>query len=187
MTESPTLNMVQGQIAPNGVTHDGVLEAFLAHDRASYLPAGLAARAYADDNLIDGEGRLVLLRPLTLALMAQQLAKQKTRGQVAIIGDPTGYTSDVLCALGFAAIHVADDAALDAGAPWQAVLLHGSVEAIPAFLFTHMEPLGVVLGIVQNGVIGDITAAVNPAAKTLLGQASAPQLPGLQAKKEFAL
>ena len=185
--DSPTLNMVQNQIAPNGVTNDGVLEAFLAHDRANYVPSSLQARAYADDNIIADDGALVMLRPLALALMVQHLARQETRGQVAVIGDPTGYVSDVLHDLGFAAIDVADDAALDAGSPWHAIVINGAVEAIPAFLFPHLDAHGIVLTIQQKGAIGDIVAATTPAAKTVLGQASAPLLPAFVAKKEFAL
>lgn len=187
--DSPTLNMVQNQIAPNGVTHEGVLEAFLAHDRASYLPPYAVPRAYADDNVTDKDGRALLLRPTTLALMIQHLARREERGQVAVIGDATGYIRDLLSDLGFAALDVADEAALAAGAPWQAILLNGAVPALPDFLFAHLEERGVVLAIRQpeDAKMGDIVAAGHPRGAVTLGQAGAPCVPGLVPEKEFAL
>lgn len=187
--DSPTLNMVQGQIAPNGVTHDGVMEAFLMLDRASYLPNGTQARATMDDNVCDPAGSLLLLRPLTLAWMAQNLARSDQRGQVAVIGDASGYTTDLLRAIGFAAIDIADEAGLSAAAPWQAILLHGAVPSLPSILFPYLEPRGVVLAVVQpeGRAMGDVVAAMGPSSQTVLGQAGAPYVDGFQPQKGFAL
>lgn len=188
--DSPTLNMVQNQIAPSGVTHDGVLEAFLAHDRAGSLPPDLRARAYADDDIVDDEGNGVMLRPLTLALMLQHLARDPSRGQVAVIGDATGYASSLLHDLGFAAIDVTEESALHVGGKWQGILLYGAVSALPANLFAYLEPQGVMLAVLQKqgSAIGDIVAASHPSsAHLILGQAHAPRLQALEPQKEFAL
>ncbi len=187
--DSPTLNMVQGQIAPNGVTHDAVMETFLMFDRAAYLPPIAQARATMDDNVCDATGALLLLRPLTLAWMIQHLARSDQRGQVAVIGDASGYTADLLRALGFAAIDVADEEALGAAGPWQGILLHGAVPALPPILFPYLEPRGVLLAVVQPAgqAMGDVVAAMGASSLTVLGQAGAPYVEGFAPLKSFSL
>lgn len=189
LAESATLNMVQGQIAPNGVTDDGVLGAFLTVDRTAFVPASLAARALCDEDVVGLEGNLLLLKPLTLALMAQYLSQQGARGAVAVIGDDAGYAVEILRELGFAALPVTEESALLNGAPWQAVLLHGAVTEIPSFLFSYLDENGVVLAVRQavGAAMGDIVVARPGKDILFLGQAGAPPLAAFIKVPEFSL
>lgn len=187
--ESATLNMVQCQIAPNGVTHDDVLSAFLSVDRTAYVPTALAPRALCDDDVTGPDGGLLLLKPLTLALMVQHLARQSGRGAIAVIGDETGYVVDLLRVLGFAALPVMEENALLNGAPWQGVLLNGAVADIPAFLFPYLEEGGCVLAVrqAQGAAMGSVTATTSAKDDLLLGQAGAPPLAAFIKPQEFSL
>jgi protein-L-isoaspartate(D-aspartate) O-methyltransferase len=189
LADSPTLNMVQGQISPGGVTDDVVLDAFLAYDRAAFVPADVKARANVDDNVCDAQGNLLLLRPLTFALMVQELVAQPGRGQIAVFGDATGYAVTILNEIGFAALPVADEGALQAGAPWQAVLINGAVTALPDYLFDHLEEDGTVLAVVRapDETVGSIQIVSRISGPYELGQAGAPYAPGFAPAVGFAL
>ena len=62
--------MVDGQLRPNRVTDPVLLAAFRDLPREAFLPADLAARAYVDEDVPLGGGR-VLTAPMTLGRLLQ--------------------------------------------------------------------------------------------------------------------
>lgn len=186
---SATLNLVQGQLAPNGIRNETVLEAFLSLDRAAYLPHSLKAFANIDDNVGDKDGHVLLMRPVALALMVQYLADTMSKGgNVAIIGDDSGYIRDVLAYVGFVGFVIHDEQSLKQGAPWDAIIINGSVMTAPHYLFEYSQAEGIVLTLIrpeQSG-IGDIVA-MSQTQKVILGQGSAPYNKALLPEITFSL
>lgn len=186
---SATLNLVQGQLAPNGIRNETVLEAFLSLDRTSYLPHSLKAFANIDDNVGDKDGHVLLMRPVALALMVQYLADTVSKGgNVAIIGDDSGYIRDVLAFVGFVGFVIHDEQSLKQGAPWDAIIINGCVMTTPHYLFDYTQVEGIVLTIIrpeQSG-IGDIVA-MSQTQNVILGQGSAPYNKALLPEITFSL
>ena len=65
--------MVEGQILPNNVTDEAIQAAFLAVPREPFVPSGLRAVAYVDEDLQVAAGRY-LLAPVVLARLLQAAA-----------------------------------------------------------------------------------------------------------------
>ncbi|MBR0665565.1 protein-L-isoaspartate O-methyltransferase [Roseomonas hellenica] len=149
--------MVDGQLRPNKVTDPRIVAAMLDLPREQFLPPGLAARAYQDEDVALPGGR-ALMEPMVLARLAQLLALR--RGERALLlGAGTGYGAALLARMGAAVTAVEDDAALltiaraalpavteagsvtlveaspaaghSAGAPYDVILIEGEVPAVP--------------------------------------------------------
>jgi len=147
--------MVDGQLRPNKVTDARILHAMRRLPRERFLPARLAALAYADEDVPLGEGR-VLMEPMVLARLIQALAPRAgERALVAACG--TGYGAAVLAATGARVTALEENAGLAAqaksalaevapgvtlvtgpiaagwaeGGLWDMVLIEGAVAAIP--------------------------------------------------------
>lgn len=149
--------MVNGQLRPNKVADPRIIAAMLDLPREQFLPPGLVARAYQDEDVALPGGR-ALMEPMVLARLAQLLALR--RGERALVlGAGTGYGAALLARMGAAVTAVEDDAALlaiaraalpavteagsvtvveaspvaghAAGAPYDVILIEGEVPAVP--------------------------------------------------------
>ena len=147
--------MVDGQIRPNKVTDPRIIHAMRQLPREQFLPAGLAALAYVDEDVNLGGGR-VLMEPMVIARLIQSLAPRAgERALVAACG--TGYGAALLAATGARVTALEEDEELaalartalasyapsvavvtgpiaagwPAGGPWDIVLIEGGVAAIP--------------------------------------------------------
>ncbi len=171
--------MVLGQITPNGVIDPLLIEALREVPREAFLPPALAVRAYADEHLALGGGR-VMLSPMVLARMIQ-LTMPQPGERALVLGAGVGYGAAVLARMGLSVTAIESDARLgDAarrgfaaaglaqapewiegapaagmpgGAPWRLILIEGAVAALPEAL-THQLGEGGRLALLRAGEAG---------------------------------
>lgn len=145
--------MVDGQIRPNKVNDPRLLAVLGELPRERFLPPGLRARAYLDDDVPLPGGR-ALIEPMVLARLVQLLAARRG-GRALVVCSGTGYGAAVLASMGADVTAVEDDAELAAlakeafaelfppasirttadlpaaGEAFDAVLVEGEVPAVP--------------------------------------------------------
>ncbi len=161
--------MVDSQVRPNKVTDSRVISAMRSLPREAFLPAALQARAYADDNVPLGNGR-VLPAPMVVARMVQ-FSLIEGGPKILVVGAGTGYGAALLAACGEIVSAVEDDVNLlaianpalstyapgvslvegpiaagsTAGAPYDCIFIEGAVEQLPQALVDQLAPDGVVV------------------------------------------
>lgn len=171
--------MIECQLRTNGITDEAVLAAMSAVQRERFVPEGLRAVAYLDEDLNLGNGRH-LMEPLVLAGLLQGVAAAP--GEVAlVIGSGIGYAAAVLARLAdtvFAHECVASlaadagelaaelgldnvipvDGALVSGcpehAPYNVILIEGAVERVPEAIAGQLADGGRLAAVVRDGGVG---------------------------------
>lgn len=169
--------MRDGQLTPNGVTDPLLLGAMDEIPREVFLPAGLRARAYADEAVPLGNGR-VLLAPMVLARLLQMALPQPGERALVLAAGP-GYGAAVLARMGLQVLGIEADAALaeaarqalalaltenrpdivqgdprlgaPAGAPFRLILIEGAVAQVPPALFAQLAEGGRLITIHRAG------------------------------------
>ncbi len=209
-------NMVESQVRPSDVTDRRVIRAMLAVDREAFLPADLRAIAYMDGELRlkSSAGTRTLLAPRTLARLLQ-LAEVDDNGAVLVVGAATGYTAALLARFAGRVVALEQDAVLAeaaardlaalktvtvvkgdhaAGAaeqgPFDAIVVEGLVDEVPAGLLDQLKDGGRLVAIVARGAMGQAVAWQRLGAgfdRTNAFDASAGPLPGFQKAAEFSL
>ncbi len=208
------LNMVNNQLRPNGVDDPKVLDAMANVPREQFVPKALRGVAYADEDLPLPGGNW-LIEPLVLARLVQ--AAEVRRSDVAlVVGCTTGYAGAVLARLAGTVILVeprgaatAVEALLDhlgvdnvvvvesddpAGghpgqAPFDLILLVGSVPAVPPALLEQIGESGRIVAVIDDGRIGKATVFTKlhgVLGQREIGDAQTPPCPGLQPRPQFA-
>jgi len=175
-------NMVENQLRPSGVEDPRIHAAFRAVPREIFLPARLRPVAYQDEDIDLGNGRH-LIEPLVLGRLLQ--ASEPAPDEVAlVVGCDTGYAAAVLSKLvatvfllvpaataaapiearldeaGFDTIIVQPGdprVGLPKEAPFNLVLLAGSVVEPPASLLQQLEQRGRLAAVVETGRAGKVT------------------------------
>ena len=168
-------NMVDCQIHTNGVVHAGLLEAFETVPRELFVPEELKGIAYFDEEIALGKGR-VLLEPLVLSKMLEA-ANPKENDVVLDIGGATGYSAAILSPNVSTVIALDSnedylmaaeknwkevdacnivpvqgkpkDGAADKG-PYDLIVMHGAVPAIPDNIVSQLAEGGRLLCIVKK-------------------------------------
>jgi protein-L-isoaspartate(D-aspartate) O-methyltransferase len=207
--------MVLGQITPNGIIDPLLIQAIGEVAREGLVPAPLRPRAYADQTLPLGEGR-VLLQPMVAAKLLQLLLPQPGE-RALVLGAGPGYGALVLARMGLSVTAIEPDPALagvarrafaaapegarpaliegdaagghPAGAPFRVILIEGGVARLP-------EPIAAQLG--EGGRLAMIRSDGGPVGKGVvlrraggaLGErwafeAPAPVLPGFESEGGF--
>ena len=187
-------NMVDGQVRPNKVTDPRILDAMRTLPRERFIPPGLAAMAYIDEDVPLGRDR-ALMEPMIIARLVQ-LARGRPGERALVIAAGSGYGSALLDACGCAVTALEDDEALlaiaasvlpsvapairlvqgtlTAGlpqeAPWDIIMIEGAVAAIPASLAGHLAPGGRLVTVLSDGSTGHAVLA------ELAGPSGSPQL-----------
>jgi protein-L-isoaspartate(D-aspartate) O-methyltransferase len=174
--------MVENQLRPSGVDEPSVLAAFREVPREIFLPARLRPVAYQDEDIDLGGGRH-LIEPLVLGRLLQ--ASRPMSGEVAlVVGCDTGYAAAMLSKLvatvfllvpdadavqsielrfdefGFDNIVVQVGRAADGlakQAPFNLILLAGSVTEAPPSLLEQLDEGGRFAAVVQPGRAGKVT------------------------------
>ena len=175
-------NMVENQLRPNRIDDARVLRAMGEVPRERFVPDALRGCAYGDEDLALGGGRH-LIEPLALAKLLQTAAP--AAGDVAlVVGDITGYATAVLARLagsvfcllppdeaqgpvearlsetGATNIALAQGApagGLPQRAPFDLILLVGSIPTVPAALVEQLGAEGRLVGVVEHGRSGRVT------------------------------
>ncbi len=150
--------MVDSQLRPNKVTDPRVLRAMRELPRERFLPARLRARAYVDEDVPLGGGR-VLMEPLVIARLVQ-LAAPSAGERALVVGAGVGYGAALLARCGVRVIALEEDRGLAAlaermlaelapgvgvvigplaagwpqGTPYDIILIEGAVHDIPGAL-----------------------------------------------------
>lgn len=160
--------MVDGQLRPNRVTDERLLEAARRLRREDFLPPERQPFAYIDEDVPLAPlapGR-VLMEPVTLARLIQALAPVQNE-RILVVGAGTGYGAALLAeASGARVTALEEDEALaafarralarhapavrlvtgplargwPAEAPWDAILIEGAVAAIPEEITNQLRP-----------------------------------------------
>ncbi len=174
--------MVENQLRPSRVEEPRVLDAMGSIPRELFVPAGLRGVAYSDEDIALGNGRH-LIEPLVLARMLQS-ATVGPEDVALVVGCDTGYTAAVLGRLAATVFLLLDDdtgnAAVDglmselgvenvvvqAGdpasglasqAPFDVILLAGSVRAVPQNLLAQLGEGGRLVAVVRDTHAGKLT------------------------------
>lgn len=208
------LAMIAGQIRPNRVSDERVLNALHDVPRELFVPKILRGVAYIDEDLEVAKGRY-LMEPMILARLLME-AEIKPDDAVLDIGCATGYSTAVLSRLADAVVAVEEDpelvekasakladlgcdnaavleAALSYGAPEQGpfdvILLNGAVEKIEQSLTDQLADGGRLVCVRQHegtsrGYL--MVKAGGTAGGRDLFDAFTPVLPGYEVEKRFS-
>lgn len=199
-------NMIEGQIRPNRVTDEAVIEAMASMPRELFVPEPVRSIAYCDEDIPIGNGRF-MMEPMVLAQLLQAAAIQPT-DVVLDIGCGTGYSAAVAARLANTVVAVESDPALAARAtelfaelsidnvavfegplvegcpkqaPYQVILLDGAVEFVPPAILEQLAEGGRLVTVVEEDGVGRATLMQRTRGVTsgrVLFDASIARLPG---------
>jgi protein-L-isoaspartate(D-aspartate) O-methyltransferase len=157
--------MVDSQIRPNKVSDPRILASMRRLRRERFLPPALAARAYSDEDVPLGDGR-VLTEPMVIARLVQLAAPMP--GETAlVVAAGSGYGAAVLADCGVHVFALEEDPALLAlarsalaaeapgvalvagklaagwpdRAPYDLILIEGAVREIPPAIAMQLRPV----------------------------------------------
>ncbi|MGA0564086.1 protein-L-isoaspartate O-methyltransferase family protein [Ancylobacter sp. VNQ12] len=208
--------MVDAQVRANDVTDLRIVAAMLETPRERFVPAGLRNFAYIDDDLLvkDASPARYLMEPMVLAKLLQA-AEIGPDALVLDVGAATGYSTAVLAKLAGQVVAVEEDAELAAQgsgllvelgllnaayvqgpltagwageAPYDVILLNGSIDAAPEALLAQLKPEGRLVAVVGRGRAGRATVYSNTSGgigSRVVFDAAVPTLPGFEARPGF--
>lgn len=104
------INMIEGQLRPNKVTDERVIDAFTRIRRERFVPLPLRALAYLDDDLPLGGGRY-LMKPMVAARLLQAATVQP-KDVALVVGAGVGYEAAVLSLLARSVVALEENAEL---------------------------------------------------------------------------
>lgn len=185
--------MVDSQLRPNAVTDYRVLEVMGTLPRELFVPEDRRSLAYIDEDLPLGpgaEGRF-LMEPMTFARLLQ-LAAIQPDDIVLDIACGTGYSTAVLASLAGSVVAIDDVpalvdranenlAALDIGnaaavvgelvegkpgeAPFDCILIEGTVEDVPDPLLAQLKQGGRLVTVVRRGAVASAAVFIKSGAE----------------------
>jgi protein-L-isoaspartate(D-aspartate) O-methyltransferase len=168
-------NMVEGQLRPNRVTDERILEAMGTIPRELFVPKARRALACADEAVEIAPGRY-LMEPMLAARLIEAAAVRPTDA-VLLVGAANGYMAAVLARLASAVVALESDPTLakEAGrllgqvgadtvavvegplgpgfprqAPYDAIVFDGAVEEIPDAIVSQLGDGGRLAAIVAH-------------------------------------
>ncbi|MGK9233455.1 protein-L-isoaspartate O-methyltransferase [Inquilinus limosus] len=208
------LNMVEGQIKPNKVVDQALIDAMMAVPRERFVPAERRGVAYVDEDVAIGGGR-VLMEPRVLGRLLND-ARITPDARVLIVGAGTGYSAAVVARTAGKVVALEEDKALLATArgvlaelgvqgvtlvegrlaegrpaegPYDVILIDGAVAEVPAALIAQLAPGGRLLTVVDDGDgVGRamlVSAIDGVASQRPLFDATTAILPGFERKPAF--
>jgi protein-L-isoaspartate(D-aspartate) O-methyltransferase len=171
--------MVDGQIRVNDVTDPRIIEAMLALPREQFVPRSRVDLAYIDEDIEIREAfgaapARYLMEPMTLARLVQAL-EIEPEDRALVVGCATGYSAAVVARLAGEVIALESEEALAAearrilkqrtitvvsgalnagwpyGAPYNAILIDGSVEFVPEAITAQLADGGRLVVVVGHG------------------------------------
>ncbi|MGU9962251.1 MAG: protein-L-isoaspartate O-methyltransferase family protein [Candidatus Puniceispirillales bacterium WSBS_2018_MAG_OTU23] len=213
--------MVESQLRTNKVTNTRVLIAFEDTPKEDYVTPDLASFVYIDEDLMLGGGRF-MLEPMVFARLVQAL-ELKPNDSVLDIGAASGYSTAILARLCQSVVGIESDAKLakigqvnltqhdvdnavvlhgaltkgfKAEAPYDAIIIEGSVADVPNAILDQLSDDGRLVTIQRDnpsasgrgviyGRVGNDSGGGGFAHSTLF-DAQTPMLDEFTAKKIFA-
>jgi len=176
-------NMLDCQLATNGIVMSDVLDVFGRVPREMFLPEDRRSTAYLDEDIILADG-VFCMEPVVHARMVQAAQPRKSDA-VLNIGDMTGYSSAILSDLVLTVVTLEPKAgALDYArgvwddlnycnvavvkggsakgspehAPYDVIFINGAAASIPDELLEQLGPAGRLVAVVKKpGETGKIT------------------------------
>jgi len=207
--------MVDTQVRPSDVTRYPVIAAMLAVPREDFVPDALRAAAYADTAVDLGAGR-TMLEPRTFAKMLDVL--EIGSGELVLdLGCGLGYSAAVIAHMVDFVVAMEPDEALAAEAearlgaagvdnvavisgrlsegdakhgPYDAILVEGAIETLPAALVDQLKDGGRIAAIFSDNRAGALRIGQKRGDAIdwrFAFNATAPVLPGFEKVTEFAL
>ncbi|MCE2518047.1 MAG: protein-L-isoaspartate O-methyltransferase [Alphaproteobacteria bacterium] len=208
--------MVESQLRTNKVTNTNVLIAFEETPKESFVDEDLASLAYIDEDLMLGEARF-MLEPMVFARLVQALRLNSTPS-VLDIGAATGYSTAILSRLAQSVVgiecnaHLAEKGqnnltennvdngvilhgalteGLKAEAPYNAIIIEGSVENVPTQLLQQLSENGRLVAIQRDdanspGRAVKYVRAGDGFASSTLFDAQTPMLNEFAVERSFA-
>ncbi|MBE0555306.1 MAG: protein-L-isoaspartate O-methyltransferase [Rhodobacteraceae bacterium] len=207
--------MVDTQVRPSDVTKFPIIEAMLAVPREAFVPADRREAAYVGENVALSPRRVVLeARTLAKLLDALDILPSE---MVLDIGCGLGYSTAVIARMAEAVVAVEEDetlaaeagralssegvdnavvmtAALAAGAPkhgpYDVITVQGGVEVLPPAILDQLKDGGRIGVIFMEGPLGVARIGHKEGGRVtwrFAFNATAPVLPGFDAKRGFAL
>jgi protein-L-isoaspartate(D-aspartate) O-methyltransferase len=205
------LNMVEAQIRTNHVTDPRILQAMLELPREAFVPSARRAAAYADACVDLGKGR-ALLDPRSFAKLVQ--AAEIGEGETVLdLGCATGYSTAVLARLAARVTGLEEDAGLlqaartqlsgsanvgfalgplaagwPAAAPYDVIVLNGSVDFVPDGLFAQLNEDGRLVCVMRRRAGGQAmvyTRHDGAIGDRAVFDADVPPLPGFERRQGF--
>ncbi len=167
--------MVESQLRTNKVTNDALIMAFEHTAKENFISADLVDLAYIDEDLMLSGGRF-MLEPMVFARMVQAL-DLNAADAVLDIGATTGYSSAILAQLAQSVMGIEGDPSLaEQGqqnlttngidnsviinaphtggfakeAPYNAILINGAVEHVPADLLAQLAENGRLVAVIRE-------------------------------------
>lgn len=206
--------MVDGQVRPNDVTDLRIIDAMNEVPREAFAPDTQRPFAYLDRDLPLTDARVprVLMQPMVLARLLQEAGLAAT-DKVLEVGTGSGYGAAVVARIASSVVALESDTALAAlarrnlaglanvavvegaleagapsAAPFDVILLNGSVAALPAKLAAQLAPGGRLLAVVGEGNAARAMLYRRDdggVSGRMLFNASLPLLPGFAPVAEF--
>ncbi|MEM8800169.1 MAG: protein-L-isoaspartate O-methyltransferase [Pseudomonadota bacterium] len=206
--------MIDGQLRPNRITDDRIIDAFASVSREMFMPKALKGVAYLDEDVEVAPDRY-LMEPLVFArlLLAAQI---KADDIILDIGCLNGYSSAVLAALGQTVVAletgteqteraasllsdhdvsnaVCVEGALESGfpkeAPYDVIVIEGAVEHIPPSIIDQLNEGGRLVTVLSQNGVGKIFCGEKRdggLVERLEEDAATPILPGFEKPASFA-
>ncbi len=178
------VKMVDGQLRTTDVTSLPLLTAMLSVPREAFVPENCRSLAYIDRNLLisgeSGQGARYLMKPSPFAKLVQ-LAEIGPNDKVLDVGAGTGYSAAVLSKLAQSVVALESDISLadkaestladlgydnvsvvrgdlkaghEAGGPYDAIVVEGSVEELPEALLAQLAENGRLVVVEGHGNAG---------------------------------
>lgn len=209
------LNMVESQIRTNKVTDTALIDAFDTVPRELFVPKAKRGIAYVDEALEIGGGRY-MLEPMVLARLLQ--AAMPEPGDVALdVACGHGYATVILSKLVSTVVGIETaDALVETGnavlaeleidnaaivsapltdgyrkqAPYNVILIDGSVEVIPDALFDQLAEGGRLIAVEGGSAVGPGVAVLyekrsGRVGRRVLFDAGTPALAGFEKEAGF--
>jgi protein-L-isoaspartate(D-aspartate) O-methyltransferase len=208
--------MVDGQIRVNDVTDPRIIEAMLALPREQFVPRSRVDLAYIDEDIEIREAfgaapARYLMEPMTLAKLIQALEIEPA-DRALVVGCATGYSAAIVARLAGKVIALESEEALAAearrilkqrnitvvsgalnagwpySAPYDAILIDGSVEFVPDAITAQLADGGRLVAVVGQGraakALFHVRSGGVVSARPLF-DAAIPPLPGFARPPQF--
>jgi protein-L-isoaspartate(D-aspartate) O-methyltransferase len=173
--------MVDSQLRPNNVRDRKLLDAMEGIPRELFVPSNLACIAYIDEDLKVAQGRY-LMEPMILARLIQE-AEVTATSRVLDVAPATGYSTAVLATLAHEVVGVESEPLLQtqanqilaslqiqnatvqvgalsegwkAKAPYDVILINGSVDSVPETLLSQLGEGGRLVAVYRQWGPADV-------------------------------